>query len=65
VHLNGLTKLEERYLNGTKVTDAGLAPLRELTSLRHLDLRHTNVTVEAVIELSKALPNCRIALFSS
>ena len=29
VHLKGLTKLQALYLNGTKVTDAGVAELKK------------------------------------
>jgi Leucine-rich repeat (LRR) protein len=47
-------------LNGTQVSDAGLEHLKELTSLRRLDLRFTQVTDVGVNELKKALLNCRI-----
>ena len=47
-------------LNGTQVSDAGLEHLKEMTSLRRLDLRFTHVTDVCANELKKALLNCRI-----
>jgi hypothetical protein len=52
--------VETINLRGTTVTDAGLVHLGGLKSLRELDVRDTSVTDEAVKELQKALPECRI-----
>jgi internalin A len=52
--------LRDLDINGTWVTDAGLAHLRGMTALRHLDLRTTQATNAGVEELRKALPNVEI-----
>jgi hypothetical protein len=39
-----LAQVEGFYLRFTKITDAGLAHLRELRRLRHLDLGYLRVT---------------------
>jgi hypothetical protein len=44
-------------LNGTKVTDAGLAQLTGLTRLSSLWLNNTQVTDAGVNELKDALPS--------
>jgi hypothetical protein len=47
-------------LSDTDVTDADLAALEGLSSLRTLRLYRTAVTEKAVGRLQRALPNCRI-----
>ena len=59
-HLKELTNLEVVYLNGTKVTDAGLVRLKPMTNLEFLDVRGTMVTAEGVKKLQQALPRCEI-----
>jgi hypothetical protein len=49
------------WLDGTKVSDAGLEHLKELKKLRSLTLRKTTVTEKGIAELKKALPKCGIA----
>jgi hypothetical protein len=48
-------------LDSTQVTDAGLEHLKGLTQLQTLWLGSTHVTDEGVRQLSRVLPNCRIA----
>ncbi len=48
-------------LEYTRVTDAGLEPLKGLTRLQRLYLRGTKVADEGVKSLQQALPNCRIS----
>jgi internalin A len=55
-----LTGLEDLSLSNTQVTDVGLRHLARLTWLRRLNLAHTAVTNDAVAELQRALPGCRI-----
>ena len=47
-------------LRGTQVTDAGLAHLRELTTLDLLLLRNTEVSDAGVAELRRALPHTSV-----
>ena len=64
-HLTGLPVMEKLGLSGTGVTDAGLAHLAGLTKLKILNLPNSyigQVTEAGIIELRKALPNCRISL---
>jgi hypothetical protein len=42
------------------VTDAGLLLLRDLTSLRELDLERTQVSAAAIEELRRARPEIEI-----
>ena len=44
----------------TKVTDAGLVHLHELTSLKELDVGDTEVTDAGLADLKRALPNLRL-----
>jgi hypothetical protein len=46
--------------SAVKVTDAGVKELAALKNLTTLNLRRTKVTDEAVRELQKALPGCKI-----
>lgn len=56
VEVSKLTRLEDLQLNGSEVTDAGLAFLSGLTKLKHLTLRKSKVTDAGLIHL-KALTN--------
>jgi hypothetical protein len=58
--LKSLPFLRGLDLSQTIVRDTDLVNLRELTQLKILDLRDTEVTHEAIVELRKALPNCQI-----
>jgi len=53
-----LTKLERLFLNNTQVSD--LTPLAKLTKLELLYLRDTPVSDQAIEQLKRALPQCRI-----
>lgn len=59
-HLKGLTNLVNLYLSSTQVSDAGLEHLKGLTNLVRLELKMTNVTATGIVDLQKALPNCKI-----
>ena len=48
------------FLFGWQITDAGLAHIKGMTSLRKLYLTDTKVTDAGIAELQKTLPNCRI-----
>jgi hypothetical protein len=48
------------HLQNTKVSDRGLGLLKDCKELKNLDLRGTKVTAAKIIELKKALPNCKI-----
>ena len=45
----------------TRVTDAGLAYLKDMKSLRNLDLTNTQVTDAGLAELKAALPDVYIS----
>ena len=49
-------------LQRTRVSDAGLTHLRELTGLRYLNVAQTNVSALGAAELRRALPNCQVCL---
>jgi len=53
----GLRKLDLSY---TFLSDAGLSKLSHLTELRELNLSQTKTTKEGVVDLRRALPNCKI-----
>ena len=59
--IEGLTKLEELWVDDTSVTDAGLEHLRGLTGLLVLQLEDTQVTDEGVKDLKDALPKVSIS----
>jgi len=56
----GVKSLQTLFLNGTKVTDAGLVHLHRLAELKTLNLQQTPVTAQGIAALHKALPGCRI-----
>jgi hypothetical protein len=49
------------YLEGTEVTEGGVAHLAGLSHLVSLDLTGTRVTDKGCEYLQKALPNCEIS----
>ena len=55
-HLRTLKQLEKLYLDGTHVTDAALADLKEMSSLKNIDLRRTGVSFAGSDRLRRALP---------
>lgn len=59
-HLEKLNWLESLHMSHTRITNAGLQHLRPMTNLRFLYLEGTAVTDDAVIELQKNLPSCKI-----
>jgi uncharacterized protein (TIGR02996 family) len=58
--LAGLTQLRRLSLHWAEIGDAVALTLAELSGLRRLDLRKTNVTAKAVNALNKSLPACKI-----
>ena len=51
VHLKGLPKLKELWLNRAKITDAGLVHLKELTNLKILHLKNTQISDAGLVHL--------------
>ena len=60
MHLSELTNLTRLYLGSTEVGDDGLMHLKPLTELVELNLERTDVSGEAVKNLHKDLPKCKI-----
>ena len=58
-----MKKLEFLHLGRTAVTDASLATLEQLTTLKTLHISRTKITEEGAEKLKKALPNCEIVYF--
>jgi serine/threonine protein kinase/Leucine-rich repeat (LRR) protein len=59
--ISRLLRLTFLNLNGTRITDRGLAYLRSLRELRNLGLHDAGrITAAGVAELQEALPNCKI-----
>jgi hypothetical protein len=57
-----LSKLRSLSLQRCRrVTDAGLAHLKDLKKLRHLDLVNTRVTPKGLSEFKASLPTCRLS----
>ena len=56
-----MTTLEDLVLDGTMITDAGLAKLKTLTKLKTLSVAGTGTTEAGVAELQKALPGAKIS----
>jgi hypothetical protein len=59
-HLVGLKQLTELNLIATKVGHASVPSLKQMTSLRQLNLHGTQMTAADIAELRAALPNCQI-----
>ncbi len=59
--LADLTKLQTLCLYQTHIRDAGLPHLEGLTNLKSLDLRGTRVSIDGILRLQQALPNCKIS----
>jgi hypothetical protein len=55
-----LTQVQYLYLDGTRITDAGLTQLHGATALREIGLTQTEVTAKGIEDLKAALPNCRV-----
>ena len=58
-YLPNLGRLQFLYMRNTQVTGAGLRHLKRLPFLQHLHLEHTKVDFPGLLDLGKALPNCR------
>lgn len=58
-------RLVELSLYGTPITNKGIAYLRAIKGLQHLDLTNTRVTKEGVMGLARFLPRCRIGFGGS
>ena len=55
-----MTGLDLLLLDGTLISDAGLAHLKGLTNLRHLSASRTHVTDPGMKELKQALPKLEV-----
>ncbi len=55
-----LSKLQTLFLDQTKITDQGLQSLKTLSGLTFLGVRGLSVSPQAVDDLQKDLPNCKI-----
>ena len=58
--MSKLTNLEHLWLDGTAVSDAGIAALLPLKQLKNLGLRNTKVTEKGAEQVRKALPNTKV-----
>lgn len=47
-------------VSNTEITNAGLAQLGSLPTLRRLNVRHINVAKDGICELKRELPQCSI-----
>src|SRR5262249_7088139 len=63
--LRNMAGLQELSLYRTKVTNAGLAKLRELHQLREMDLRYSRATASGVHDFLAAIPNCDVKFQAS
>ncbi len=59
-HLGGMVHLEELDLSRTPITGEGLRHLRPLKNLKFINLFATQATEASVVELQRALPNCKV-----
>ena len=60
-HLQPPSQLTNLNLYGTNISDAGLANLKELRSLREISMTHNSrITPAGIRELQKSLPNVRV-----
>ena len=60
-----MTNLVELTLTFTKVTDAGAEHLKSLTKLERLKIHETQVSLDKMNELSRALPKCTVLVPSA
>ena len=58
--IESLENLEELFLECTDITDASIQYLRQLTSLKRLNIQTTAISEDAVVELGFALKGCEI-----
>jgi hypothetical protein len=58
--LAGMEELEVLWLTRSRITDASIAVLSQLTALRELNVSCTEITAQGLRELRRALPLCRI-----
>jgi hypothetical protein len=58
--LAGLANLQRLDLRHTKVTDAGLKDLTGFKRLKELRVGGTRITDAGVMQLQKALPQCKV-----
>ncbi len=58
--LANLQKLQDLDISGTLISDREVLSLAAFTRLRHLDMRHTEVSVDFARLLATRLPNCEI-----
>ncbi|QDU94921.1 hypothetical protein [Lignipirellula cremea] len=63
LHVAQLPRTRELYLEGTKITDAGLQTLAELAGLHTLDLQRTPIS-DASWPLFQSLPALRLLLLA-
>jgi len=61
-HIEGLTNLMSINLYNTKVTDAGLATLKNMKFLRKVYAWRSGITEKGATDLKKALPNVDVNL---
>jgi hypothetical protein len=61
VHLRGLTKLDELYLDGTEVTGECLRDLDKIKSLRVLRLNDTRVSGQPLVRLQQ-MPKLEVVI---
>ena len=59
--LQKLDHLVSLNVAGSEVSDASLIVLCKLRSLKHIDVRHTNVTPEGIRQLELELPQCHVS----
>jgi hypothetical protein len=56
-----LPALERLDLHGTLIGDGALPRLKLMRKLRHLNVSHTKVSRDGVVELCAALPICEVS----
>jgi hypothetical protein len=61
IELARFPTLTDLDLSDTRVSNAGIRPLKELKNLSSVRLLSTNVEASGIADLQAALPNCRIS----
>jgi hypothetical protein len=56
-----MTELKSLSLEGTRITDAGLAQLGRHKKLSYLSAGRTQVTADGAARLQELLPECRVS----